>query len=112
MEIIESLFPDLQGMESVKLYTQNLGTDKSIVPGPSTVYIEGIIKISKEMSEQYFKEYSWESIETKDLKGNLELPEGGWLYSKAFEERIKPSYYYGKIYFNKTGYLFFFMTLE
>lgn len=112
IEIIESLMPNLEGIKSVKLYTQQLGTNESRIPGSSTVYVEGVIQISKEISQTYFEENDWELAEIENFMGDLEIPECEWLYSKNFEEKIKSSYYYGKVYFSKVGYVLFYMTVE
>lgn len=113
LEIVRNWFPDLSGIQSVQLYAKKSGDEKSLIPGPTTVYTEGIIKISKENTEKYLALYDdWEVAEIGEIHSDLELPNCEWYYSENFETEIKPSYYYGKVFLEKTGYLFFYMVIE
>ena len=105
--VVEKIFPNLEGIESVEFEVTTLGSGNSTVPGPTDYQYQGYIELTDEAAEKYASSYKWEDFDNDVTFETINTRSGDFKYDPMFtKDIIKKSSFAGKTWVDGNTILF------
>lgn len=107
VEVVEKIFPNLEGIESVEYEITKLGNGTASVPGPTDYQYQGYIILTDEAAEKYASSYTWGDFDNDVTFETISERSGDFKYDPHFtKDIIKKSSYDGKVWIDGNIILF------